>query len=130
MSDLRTTRSTNGYEPTVARLEAELARRGLAVFARVDHAANARTVGLDMPATLVLTFGNPQAGTPLMIEAPDLALDLPLRVLIRETGDGTELVFADPAAVLQRHGLPADSAAPLSGITGIVAAAAGHAPDA
>jgi uncharacterized protein (DUF302 family) len=125
MTSLRTTPSADGYEQTVARLEAELARRGLEVFARVDHAANARTVGLRMPPTLVITFGNPVAGTPLMIEAPDLALDLPMRLLVRQTDNGVELVYADPAALLERHGLPATAAAPLSGISGIVTAAAG-----
>src|ERR1700754_1286131 len=80
MSDLLITQSTDSYQQTVARLERELANRGLDVFARIDHAANARTVGLRMPATLVITSGSRLAATPLMVETPDLALDLPLRV--------------------------------------------------
>ena len=128
MSDLWITPSVDNYQQTVARLERELANRGLDVFARVDHAANARTVGLRMPATLVITFGSPLAGTPLMIDTPDLALDLPLRVLIRQTDHGVELVSTDPAALLERHGLPPASAAPLTGINAIITAAAGSRP--
>jgi uncharacterized protein (DUF302 family) len=128
MSDLWITPSADDYQQTVARLERELANRGLDVFARVDHAANARTVGLQMPATLVITFGSPLAGTPLMIDTPDLALDLPLRVLIRQTDHGVELVSTDPAALLERHGLPPAAAAPLTGINAIITAAAGSRP--
>src|ERR1700754_552034 len=128
MSDLLITQSTDSYQQTVARLERELANRGLDVFARIDHAANARTVGLRMPATLVITSGSRLAATPLMVETPDLALDLPLRVLIRQTGHGVELVSNNPAALLERHGLPPASAAPLNGITAIISAAAGVRP--
>jgi uncharacterized protein (DUF302 family) len=128
MSDLLITQSTDSYQQTVARLERELANRGLDVFARVDHAANARTVGLRMPATLVITSGSRLAATPLMVETPDLALDLPLRVLIRQTDHGVELVSTNPAALLERHGLPPASAAPLNGITAIISAAAGVRP--
>lgn len=64
----------------------------------------------------------------LMIDAPDLALDLPLRVLIRQTDHGVELVSANPAALLERHGLPPAAAAPLTGINIIITAAAGSRP--
>ena len=128
MSDLLITQSTDSYQQTVARLERELANRGLDVFARIDHAANARTVGLRMPATLVITSGSRLAATPLMVETPDLALDLPLRVLIRQTDHGVELVSTNPEALLERHGLAPASAAPLNGITAIISAAAGVRP--
>ncbi|GAA3079412.1 hypothetical protein GCM10010464_49400 [Pseudonocardia yunnanensis] len=128
MNDVLITLSTDNFQQTVARLERELADRGLDVFARVDHAANAKTVGLRMPATLVLTFGSPLAGTPLMIDTPDLALDLPLRVLIRQTDHGVELVSTNPEALLERHGLAPASAAPLNGIKTIMSAAAGVRP--
>jgi uncharacterized protein (DUF302 family) len=128
MSDLLITPSVDSYQQTVARLERELANRRLDVFARIDHAANARTVGMRMPATLVITFGSPLTGTPLMIDTPDLALDLPLRVLIRQTDHGVELVSTNPAALLERHGLPPASAAPLTGIKAIITAAAGSRP--
>ncbi|GAA3047890.1 hypothetical protein GCM10010464_10130 [Pseudonocardia yunnanensis] len=128
MSDLQITQSANSYQQTVARLERELANRGLNVFARIDHAANARTVGLRMPATIVVTFGSRLTGIPLMIHTPDLALDLPLRVLIRQTDHGVELVSTDPTALLERYGLPPASAAPLTGIKTIITAAAGSRP--
>ena len=107
----------------MARLDAELARRGLEPFARIDHAAGARSVGLQMPPTLVVLFGSPRAGTPLMLEAPDLALDLPLRLLVRERAGRVELVYTDPATTVERHGLPAAAAAPLAETVASVVAA-------
>lgn len=125
MTELRTTTSSHDFEQTVSRLNAELARRGLEVFARIDHAAGARSVGLDMPATVVVLFGSPRAGTPLMEAAPDLAVDLPLRLLVRERADSVELVFTDPATTVAKRGLPAASAAPLvETMNGVVAAVA------
>src|SRR3954454_13472835 len=116
MTDLRTTISDHGYEQTVARLESELSRRRLEVFGRIDHAAGARSVGMKMPPTLVVLFGSPRAGTPLMLQAPDLALDLPMRLLVRERNDRVELVFTDPVVVGERRGLPTDAASPLATI--------------
>jgi uncharacterized protein (DUF302 family) len=123
MTERRTTTSGHDFENTVARLDAELARRGLEPFARIDHAAGARSVGLEMPPTLVVLFGSPRAGTPLMLEAPDLALDLPLRLLVRERAGRVELVYADPATTVERHGLPATAAAPLAETVASVVAA-------
>ncbi len=109
---------------TVARLEAEIARRGLTMFARFDHAANARAVGMTMPAATVLVFGSPRAGTPPMLEAPLLALELPLRVLVREdAGGGTFVSYQDPAFLAARYGLSADGIGPLAGVAGLVGAA-------
>jgi uncharacterized protein (DUF302 family) len=123
MTELRTTASGHDFEHTVARLDAELTRRGLEVFARIDHAAAARSVGLQMPPTLVVLFGSPRGGTPLMLEAPDLALDLPMRLLVREGADRVELVFTDPSATVERRGLPAAAAAPLAETMNAVVAA-------
>lgn len=67
---------------TLARVERANAARGLTVFARIDHRAGARASGLDMHEATVLVFGNPRAGTPVMVEQPLVALDLPLRVLV------------------------------------------------
>ena len=123
---LTTIKSSYPPEATMSRLEAAVKAKGLEVFARIDHAAAARTVGMQMPPTLVVLFGNPRAGTPLMLEAPDLAIDLPLRLLVREVDGRVELVFADPGATVERRGLPTTSAAPLAGaIEGVVAAVAG-----
>ena len=113
MTELRTTTSGYDFEQTAARLDTELARRGLEVFARIDHAAGARSLGIEMPPTLVVLFGSPRAGTPLMLEAPDLAVDLPLRLLVRERSNSVELVFIDPAATVEQRGLAATMAAPL-----------------
>lgn len=123
MTELLTTTSGHDFEHTVARLDAELARRGLGPFARIDHAAGARSVGLQMPPTLVVLFGSPRAGTPLMLEAPDLALDLPLRLLVRERAGRVELVYTDPATAVERQGLPAAAAAPLAETVASVVAA-------
>jgi uncharacterized protein (DUF302 family) len=77
------------------------------VFALVDHSGEAEKVGLKMPPTKLLIFGSPKAGTPLMLAAPSIAIDLPLKILIREDGDGKVWVtYNTPAFLQQRHGLP------------------------
>lgn len=101
-------RSPYSFANTLARLHSTLAAKGMTVFATIDHAYAARAVGLDMPPTAVLIYGNPKAGTPLMQAAPDFALELPLRVLVREDTAGRTWLVYDTAAVLEgRHGLPA-----------------------
>lgn len=100
---------------TVAALRAGLEARGISVFAQIDHAAAAEQTGLAMPATQVLVFGNPRGGTPLMLAHPDLALDLPMRVLIRQNPEGkTEVLWRSPAALAAAQGLPADALAALT----------------
>lgn len=100
--------SPYSFAETLARVQSTLAAKGLTVFATIDHQAGARAVGLDMLPTTVLIYGNPASGTPLMQAAPDLALDLPLRVLIRDDADGrTWLVYEPVEAIGRRNGLPA-----------------------
>jgi uncharacterized protein (DUF302 family) len=118
-------RSAHDFATTVRRLDDELAARGVEVFARIDHAANAAAVGLSMPPTLVVIFGNARAGTPLMRRAPALALDLPLRILVRSDPGGVAVCFHDPAALVEPFGLSADDAAPLRAVTAIAAAVTG-----
>ena len=118
-------RSEHDFTATVRRLDDELAARGIDVFARIDHAANAAAVGLSLPPTLVVIFGNARAGTPLMQRAPALALDLPLRILVRSDPRGVAVCFHDPAALLAPFGLSADDAAPLRAVTAIAAAVTG-----
>ncbi|MFU2050166.1 DUF302 domain-containing protein [Bordetella hinzii] len=96
--------SARGFDETVTHLRQGLVEQGMTVFAEIDHAGAAEAVGLTMPPTKVLVFGNPKAGTPLMLAAPDVALDLPLRVLVREQ-DGRVEVLMHPTANL---GLPPD----------------------
>jgi uncharacterized protein (DUF302 family) len=86
--DLVTLPSAHGATETVQRLKALLAQKGIEVFAHVDHAAGAREVGLPLRQTQVLIFGNPKAGTPLMQSRQTIGLDLPLRVLVWEDGEG------------------------------------------
>ena len=95
--DLRTIHSGQPFERVVERARDAIRGRGLTLFVEIDHARNAREAGLAMPATRVLIFGSGKAGTPLMLLAPDIALDLPLRILIRSEQDGTTaVVYRDP----------------------------------
>lgn len=87
------------------RLLRALKERNVPVFCTVDHAANAATAGLCMPATRVVTFGNPAVGTRLMLEAPALALELPLRMLVREDGGETVLSYVLPERLAMRYGI-------------------------
>jgi uncharacterized protein (DUF302 family) len=99
-SDLAEFTSAYSYSTTVDRLAAAIERGGLSIVARVDHAAAAAAVGLSMPPTLVMFYGNPCGGTPIMLARPAAALDLPLRVLIREDGDGSTRVAFHPIVAL------------------------------
>ncbi|GGP21192.1 DUF302 domain-containing protein [Silvimonas iriomotensis] len=85
--DLTEITSRHDFDATVTRLTQAIEAAGMTVFARLDHAAGAEAVGLSMPPTVVLVYGNPRAGTPLMLQSPRFALDLPLRVLIRQAGN-------------------------------------------
>jgi uncharacterized protein (DUF302 family) len=99
--------SAFAFGPTLERLTQAIEAAGLIVFARIDHAEGARSVGLTMPATVVLIYGHPKGGAPIMLAAPQTALDLPLRVLTREAEDGRTLVSFHPAApMLIRAGAP------------------------
>jgi len=92
--------SPHGFDETLARLEHAIEHAGLTIFARIDHSGAARDVGLTMPPTIVLIYGNPRGGTPIMLAAPRAALDLPLRILVREGGDGRVLVGFHPIVVV------------------------------
>jgi len=122
--DVRTVASGAPFEETVARLRSAVQERGLTLFAEIDHQQNARDAGLDMPKTRVLIFGSARAGTPLMLAAPDIALELPLRVLVREEADGSVvLVYTDPERLAARFGV-ATLAPSIAGLAAIVKAAA------
>lgn len=123
MADTIELSSPYSFASTLTRLSDALEGAGLTVFARIDHQAAAKNVGLDMPPTTVLIYGNPKGGTPLMLAAPSLALDLPMRVLVREE-DGHTLVSFHAARVLTRAaGLPDDQAAGLEKATALIGAA-------
>src|SRR5262249_9733696 len=89
-------RSVSDHATTVGRLVAAIEQRGLTVFARFDHAAGARDAGLELGEELVVVFGNPQSGTPLMQNDPRVGIELPLRILVWESADGVQLGYNDP----------------------------------
>ena len=94
------------FDAAVARTTGAIAGAGLTIFAHIDHAQHAVQAGLAMPPTVVLVYGNPRGGTPIMLAAPDVALDLPLRVLVREAGTGSSVSFHPIAPVLRKAGVP------------------------
>jgi uncharacterized protein (DUF302 family) len=96
-------------DETVNRLEAVLAQRGVQVFALIDHSGEAEKVGMKMRPTKLVIFGNPKGGTPVMVAAPTLAIDLPLKALVWEDGGGKVWVtYNSPEYLQQRHGVPED----------------------
>ncbi|MGO4722190.1 MULTISPECIES: DUF302 domain-containing protein [unclassified Inquilinus] len=116
--------SAYSHPETLQRLQAALEGKGFRIFSEIDHRAAALSVGLDMPATTVLLYGNPKGGTPLMLAAPDIALELPLRVLVREGEGGTVFVTYNPSATLEgRHELPAGMADRLASAEAVIAGA-------
>jgi uncharacterized protein (DUF302 family) len=94
-------------DETVKRLEAVLAEKGVKVFALIDHSGEAEKAGMKMRPTKVLIFGNPKGGTPLMVAAPSLAIDLPLKALVAEDEGGKVWIsYNRPEYLQQRHGVP------------------------
>ncbi len=108
--------SRYAVDETMKRLQAAFAAKGLQVFAVVDHSREAEKVGLTMRPTKVLIFGSPKAGTPLMVTAPSLAIDLPLKALVAEDAVGKVWVtYNDPEYLGGRHGVPAELIKNLAG---------------
>jgi uncharacterized protein (DUF302 family) len=106
------------------RLEAELAAKGVRVFARIDHAAGAAEAGLSLRPTEVLIFGNSRAGTPLMLSVQSIGIDLPLKALVWQDAAGaTWLSYNDPAWLAARHGVPSGIAV-LGAMSSLLAAVA------
>lgn len=98
------TYSTYNYQQTREHLFATIENNNLVLFGEFDHAKAAKNAGLTMLPTTVIVFGNPKGGTPLMQAYPDMALDLPFRVLIREESDGGVVVGYHPVEILQTYG--------------------------
>ena len=122
--DIRIIRSESTFAQVIERLHELIHERGLTLFAEIDHAQNARDAGLEMPETRVLIFGNAKAGTALMLASPDVALELPLRILVRQQNDGqTDLLYIDPERLAAEFRIP-DLASSIAGLTAIAQAAA------
>ncbi len=112
------------FKETLLRLEHAIADAGLKLFARIDHAGGAREFGLEMPSTIVLIYGQPTGGTPLMLAYPDAALDLPLKLLVRVRADEkTSVLFRPIGAALASAGVPVDQASKLAPAQNLIAAA-------
>ena len=95
-----------GVTKTLDRLGIALERKGIKVFARIDHAKGAKSVGMDMTPTAVIIFGSPKIGTPLMQSNPMIGLDLPLKALAWKAADGSvKLAYTDPAWLAKRYGI-------------------------
>ncbi len=99
--------SNHSVDQTVERLKGILAAKGVTLFALIDHSGEAEKAGLKMRPTKLLIFGSPNAGTPLMLAAPSIAIDLPLKILVWEDSGGKVWVsYNSPAYLQERHGLP------------------------
>lgn len=110
-----------GLDDALRRFEALLRQRGIALFAHIDQAAEAARVGLSLRPTHLFVFGNPRAGTPLMVAAPLVALELPLKLLVWQDEDGQVwLTYQDAAFVAQRYQLPAELQPPLAAVGALV----------
>ena len=111
---------------TIRRLDGLAKSKGLTVFAHIDFSADAAKAGLRMRPAQLLIFGNPKSGTPLMIAAPSIALDLPLKALAWEDADGkTWLSYNAPEYLKVRHGLRDDLLKNISGVEALIKSAAG-----
>jgi uncharacterized protein (DUF302 family) len=114
-------RSRFSVTVTAERLEALLKQNGVKVFARIDFGADATRAGLQLRPEVLLIFGNPKAGTPLMVAHPIAGLDLPLKALFWEDADGHCVVaYNDPRYITERHALPAALAANLAAATPLI----------
>lgn len=118
--------SRHSVAATIDRLEASLKQRGIMVFARIDFSGDAARSGLEMQPQQMLIFGNPKAGTPLMLQVPAVGLDLPLKLLAWEdAGSKVWVAYQDPQYIVRRYGIEAALAANLAAVVPIIEAAAG-----
>jgi len=120
---LTTIASALGPKQTMDRLEAEIKAKGLAVFARIDHAGGAAQAGLALRPTEVLIFGNARGGTPLMQAGQTAGIDLPLKCLVWQDEAGkTWLSYNDPGWIAHRHGLGVAADAAVKTMTAMLGA--------
>jgi uncharacterized protein (DUF302 family) len=118
--------SRHPFAMTVERLEAVVLHRGLSLAARVDHSEDAVKAGLQMRPTVLLIFGNPRAGTPLMVASPSLAIDLPLKALVWQDEEQRVWVSYNTTEYLrERHQIPEELVQKIAGLPSICEEAAG-----
>jgi uncharacterized protein (DUF302 family) len=99
--------SNHSVDDTVSKLKGILQSKGITLFALIDHSGEAAKVGMKMPNTKLLIFGNPNGGTPLMLASPSIAIDLPLKILVAEDAQGKVWVsYNNPEYLKDRHDLP------------------------
>jgi len=116
--------SNHSVDQTVERLKDLLQSKGVTLFALIDHSGEAEKVGMKMPPTKLLIFGSPKGGTPLMLAAPSVAIDLPLKILVWEDSQGKVwLSYNSPEYLQERHGVPKDLLQNIA-VVGVLAAKA------
>ena len=122
---LLTLKSAHSVDDTIARVRALLEAKQIREFALIDHSGEAAKVGLAMPKTQVVIFGNPKGGTPLMLATPSVAIDLPLKLLVREDADGNVWIsYWSAQALLKRYGLADSFAGNIAAVDAIARQAA------
>ena len=124
-SGIVTIPADQSVDHAVHKLETVLQERGIKLFTLIDHSGEAEKAGMQMRPTKLLIFGSPKAGTPLMIAAPGIAIDLPLKILVWEDGGGKVWIsYNDPAYLQKRHGLPEDLVKNIAGVEALARMAA------
>jgi uncharacterized protein (DUF302 family) len=117
--------SHHSVDETVEKLESILKSKGITLFAVIDHSGEAAKVGLNMPNTKLVIFGSPKGGTPLMLAAPSIAIDLPLKILVAQDAQGMVWVsYNSPGYLKERHDLPENLQANIAVIETLAAKAA------
>lgn len=120
---LRAWQSRFDFATTLERLRGTLAAKGITIFAEIDQAAAATAAGAAMPPTVLIVFGNPLAGTPIMVRYPQTAVELPLKLVVRQDGETVRVEYLDAARVLTRdYGVDAALVAPLARVPDLLAA--------
>jgi uncharacterized protein (DUF302 family) len=121
MPGVVTLSSPHHFAATLTRLREVISAKGLTLFLDLDQQAAAKAAGLAMPPAHLLLFGNPKAGTQVMLAVPQAGLDLPLKAWVWATDGGQVYVtYNDPAYLKERFGLSDELAAALAGIAGLL----------
>jgi uncharacterized protein (DUF302 family) len=113
--------SSHSVDETIERLKSILREKGINLFALIDHSGEAEKAGMKMPPTRLLIFGNPKGGTPVMLAAPSIAIDLPLKILVWEdTQKKVWVSYNSPEYLKRRHGVPDDLVKNIAGVAALV----------